>query len=185
MALGINRKRINAKGTNSCRVRQISPTPVDAYTNLGLVQNVKTNFKTEDQDAVDGSGLLQNSVQTGEVCKLTLELMQSAAEEINGAVALRGTYQDLYFVCQLEESGQYQHCRIPVAKVISAIELEYMSPTKRKIALTVACLAPKAAFSGTPSDASVVINRPYTIWDDTTADNHPTDTASALATAVL
>lgn len=185
MALQKSRLRINIKGGSTFKCREISPTPTDTFTDFGYLTSLEFHDAVEMTEASDPTGNLINSLAGDRKVTFTVTLMQTSKEEIDAVSALADKYYDVIYHVQLNEATKYQHLSMPCVKFNPSVELVYSSGTMREIKLSGYALAPKANYTRTPTSYNVTANVPYVFLDDTTAVQDPTDTASALATAIL
>jgi hypothetical protein len=92
-------------------------------------------------------------------------------------------YYEFYYKCPLA-NGQFQEFVLCPAKIDPNCKLVY-KVAARGIPLKVFGLAPKAALTRTPTGFNIVAGEPFTLSEAGAAIGAPSDTASAVATAVL
>ena len=185
MAIGKTRTRINVKGGDVFKMREISPTPSNTFVDYGSLSSLEFNDVRDMVESPDAAGNLVNANAAGRTVSFTLNLMQTTKEEIDAVAALADKYFDCIYHVQLSVAANYQHLSMCCVKFNPSVQLVYQAGTRREIKLTGYALAPKAAMTRTPTTYNVVAGVPYIFLDDTTAATDPSDTAADVATAVL
>lgn len=186
MSLQKARTRINVKGGDIFKMREISPTASNTFVDYGYLQSLEFSDVRGMDEAKDAVGNLVNASPTDRTVTFTLILLQTSKEEIDAVAALADKYYDCIYHVPLSASGNYQHLSMCCVKFNPSVEpLSYTAGTQRTIKLTGYALAPKAAMVRTPTTFNVVANVPYVFLDDTTAVTDPSDAAADVATAVL
>jgi len=185
MSLQKARTRINVKGGDVFKMRQISPTPSDTFVDYGYLTSLEFGDVRDMVESPDAAGNLINANAAGRTVSFTLTLMQTSKEEIDAVAALADKYFDCIYHVQLAVAATYQHLSMVCVKFNPSIQLVFQAGTRREIKLTGYALCPKAAYTRTPTTYNVVAGVPYVFLDDAVAATDPSDTAAATATAVL
>jgi len=183
MALQKDRIRENVKGGGVLKIREIYPNATNTFSDLGYLNG--TDFKDErtENESMDEAGNFINVLTTGQKVTIETVLKQTSIDEINLLKNSEGKYYDLYYSVKLQ-NGNTQELSIPLCKLKAGVTLSF-KPEARTLPLTIYALAPKSDYTRTPTDYNVTVNVPYTLIENATAKGVPTDTASALATAIL
>lgn len=186
MSLQKARTRINVKGGDVFKMRQISPTASNTFVDYGYLVSLEFNDVRDMVESPDAAGNMINANAAGRTVSFTLTLLQTTKEEIDAVVDLADKYFDCIYHVQLAVSANYQHLSMCCVKFNPSIQsLVYQAGTRRGIKLTGYALAPKALMVRTPTTYNVVAGVPYIFLDDTTAATDPSDAAADVATAVL
>jgi hypothetical protein len=186
MALARDRLRQDINGGGLLKIREISPTPVDTWFDLGFLGG--TDFGDEHAIIkwIDEVGNVINAQSGQREAGIKSILTQTSIDEINLLKNARGKYYDLYYYKKNLETGKIQEISACCCKLKPGPVLSMKANSQRTLALESYFLAPKAAFTRTPTGFNVVADEPYVIAEQAvTPLGAPSDTASSLATAVL
>ena len=186
MALARDRLRQDINGGGLLKIREISPTPVDTWFDLGFLGG--TDFGDEHAIIkwIDEVGNVINAQSGQREAGIKSILTQTSIDEINLLKNARGKYYDLYYYKKNLETGKIQEISACCCKLKPGPVLSMKANSQRTLALEIYFLAPKAAFTRTPTGFNVVADEPYVIAEQAvTPLGAPSDTASSLATAVL
>jgi hypothetical protein len=187
MSLGKNRTRVNVKGGGTLKLREMSPTQTDAFSEAGYLGGTDLNDEHSMLEIIDETGNLIDAQSGARKCILTTTLKQSGIDEINLLKNAVGKYYDAYYVVK-GSNGTFQELSMGVCKLKPGAVLKYASATERTIALTIYMLAPKAAATRAPTAFNVVADEPYVLIENAAAVGAPTEATTvfaALITAIL
>ena len=183
-ALGKDRKRINVKGGGTWLARELSPTPVDGFSDWGVVESIAVITDAGMIDIMDAAGNALEYISGQNRVGVEVTLMQTTFDEITLARLFDGRYYDcLYNV--LLQNGETQQWSFCLLKFAPGATLTFQGSTKRSLKLIGVSLAPKAAFTRTPTNFNVVANTPYIVYQNLTPAATPSDTAATMATTII
>jgi hypothetical protein len=186
MALQRLRTRQDVNGGGILKVRQISPTPADPFLDLGYLGGTDLGDEHSILKWIDEVGNVINAQSGQREAGIKSILQQTSIDEINLLKNARGVYYDVYYYKKNLETGTIQELSACICKLKPGPVLSMKSNSQRTLALEIYFLAPKAAFTRTPTGFNVVADEPYVIAEQASvALGAPSDTASTLATAVL
>ena len=185
MSLGRYRTLENAKGGGTLWIRQISPTPSDTFLDIGWIGGTTLDDKQSAIESKDERGDLAIVLYSERICMMKTILHQVGQDEIDlvNKMANQNTFYDIYYPVTLENT-YVQEISACLCQVKMGVPIDYKSG-QRTIPCDFYMLAPKGAFTRTPTDWNVVSRAPYMMLTSATAKGKPSDTASSLATAVL
>jgi hypothetical protein len=181
MSLERVRTRENAKGGGLLKARQIFPTPSDTFLDWGWLGGTTLDDKRDIVESKDEVGDLVIVLESGRMATLATLLQQTSQDEIDLVNNANGKFYDLWYTALLA-NGDTQSLSAGVCQIKPGAKLDY-KPGQRVIEVTLYMLAPKAAFTRTPSTLNIVSRVPYVMVTATTPTAIPTDTASSLWTA--
>jgi hypothetical protein len=186
LALARDRTRQDLNGGGLLKIRPISPAASDTFLDLGYLGGTDLGDEHSIIKWIDEVGNVINA-QTGQrEAGIKSVLQQSSIDEINLLKNARGVYYDVYYYKKNLETGKIQELSACCCKLKPGSVLSMKSNSQRTLALEIYFLAPKAAFTRTPTGFNVVADEPYVIAEQASvALGSPTDTASTLAAAVL
>lgn len=185
MSLGKARKSISVRGGGTLLIRQLDPTPTNAYSDLGYIKD----STLEDADVmvgeVDESGVLPDFKSGSETCSWKLTLKQATQDEINFLRNAINMYFEAYYKVTLG-NGNIQEISIPLCRVSPMFNAKFAANAERTLDIVITMLAPKAAFTRGVVAFNVVAGQPYILVDNATAQFNTSNTeASTLAAAIL
>ncbi len=183
MALQKARTRINVKGGGLLKLREISPSQVDAFVDAGYLGGSGLNDEHSMIEIVDEVGNLIDALSGSRIAKFTTTLKQSTLDEINLIKNANGKYYDMYYYVKLANTYIQELTAIPV-KIKPGPVLSYKSATERTIEVTVYMLAPKATATRAPVVYNVTADEPYVLIENAAAQNAPTEATSTFATLI-
>lgn len=185
MAVTRSRLGMNVRGGSTVWMREIYPTPSDTFVDMGILEKFVVNDEHNMVEGIDAAGLLQDAETGGQRVLLSIILKQSDKDLIDFMRVAAGRYYDLYYPV-LGTNSKWQEWSVPLVKIRPGVgELTFAAATPRVITIPAYALPPKAAFTRTPTAFNCVVNQQYYLSEQTSAVGKPTDTASALATAIL
>jgi len=189
MALGKSRLTISARGRGiTLKAYELtSGGAATTMTDLGYCSSVEFVDDPGTVEHVDAAG---DMVQTNEgQRKVTLKaiLKQSSYDEINLITGASGKFYHVYLHIKADNpTATLQEIYIPLAKITSALTLNYASATERTIECTFTALMPKGAVSVTPAGLNVAAGLYYVLVDTaTTALGQVTTATGTLYTAAV
>jgi hypothetical protein len=185
MSLGKNRKRINVKGGGTLQLRELAPTPADPFLDIGYLLSSKLTDEHTMIELSDERGDFIDAKSGGRKVHWETVLKQSGIDEINLLKNAEGKYYEVYYSVKTANDSMVQEVSLCLCKIKPGPVLEFKSATERTIQVTIYALAPDANLTRTPAAFNVVQHEPYVITEGITANGAPTDTAAAVATAIL
>ena len=183
-ALGKDRKRINVKGGGTWLARELAPTPVDGFSDWGVIESFTITTDAGMMDILDAAGNMLEFISGQNRVGLELVLDQSNTDEIALVKAFDGRYYDVFYQVLLQ-NGDTQSWSFCLCKFAPGVNATFAGSTKRTLKLVGVGLAPKAAFTRTPTALNIVINVPFIMVQATSPTATPTDTAASMATAII
>jgi hypothetical protein len=185
MSLEKNRQRINVKGGGTLQIRELSPSPIDSFSDIGYLVSSKLTDEHTMVELSDERGDFIDAKSGGRKVMWETVLKQSGIDEINLLKNAEGKYYNVYYSVATSNGTLTQEISIAIAKIKPGPTLEFKSATERTITVIIYCLAPADDFTRTPAAFNVVKHEPYVITEGAVANDVPTDTASDLAAALL
>ena len=183
MALGKDRRRVNVKGGGLLRLREISPSQTDTFSDVGYLGGSGLNDEHSMIEIIDEVGNLIDALSGARKAVFTTTLKQSTLDEINLLKNAVGKYYDLYYYVKLANGSIQELTAIPV-KIKAGPVLEYKSATERTIQVTIYMLAPKATATRAPTVYNVTVDEPYVLIENGSAQGAPTEATSTFATLI-
>lgn len=183
MALGKDRSRINVRGGGDILIRELKPTPVDAFTNLGIVEKFEIIPDLGMMEIPDAEGNLLDWLSGLKKFGVNITLAQSSKEEIDFVNNAGGKYFDVLYNVPMEDTTTQQFS-ICLLKIAPGTPLTFAGSTKRPVVLSGMALAPSAAYTRTPTAFNIVKNVPIVIYQNATPAATPTDVAATLYAAI-
>ena len=185
MALGKDRKRFNVKGGGDLRVREIYPTPTDAFSILGILLSNTFMDESTMVEGQDEKGDMQNVEPGSRKVTWVTRLRQSTKDEIDFIRGVVGKYYDVYYKVPLS-NAEIQEIRLFCVRIVPNFTLNFAAGTPRDIEVTIHALVSKGAFTQSPAGwGDIAEGDYYVIEENAVALGPPDDTAANLATAVL
>lgn len=185
MALARNRTRQDVNGGGILKLREISPTASDTFLDAGYLGGSDLGDEHSIIKWIDEVGNVINAQSGQREAGIKSVLQQSGIDEINLLKNARGKYYDVYYYKKNLESGLIQELSAGICKLKPGPVISMKSNTQRTLALEIYFLAPKAAFTRTPTDYNIVADEPYVLIENAVAKGVPTDTAATMAAAIL
>jgi len=185
MALGKNRRRINVKAGGTLLLRELSPTPTDAFSDAGYIESLVVNDEATMIDIPDAEGNMIEYLSGQRRVGLEITLSQSSKDEIDVIKDADGKYYDLFYAVPLVNLSETQQWSFCLVKFKPGPNLNFAGATKRTIKLEAVAVVPKAAFTRTPATFNIVANQPYITYQNATPAATPTDVAADMATAII
>lgn len=188
MSLQRVRTRENAKGGGVLWIRQISPTPSDTFIDIGWLGGTTLDDKQTSIESKDERGDLAIILYSDRTAMLKTILHQVSQDEIDlvNKLSNQNAFYDIYYPVLLS-NGDTQEISAGICQIKMGVPIDYKS-AQRTLPCDIYMLAPKGAYTRTPTDYNVVVSPerlPYVMITNTVAKGKPSDTASALATAIL
>lgn len=185
MSLGKNRRRINVKGGGTLMLRELSPSPSDTFLDAGYIASSKLIDEHDIITTADEHGDLVQTSSGARSVRWETVLQQSGADEIALLRDAAGKYFEAYYAVPTAGESLVQEISIPLCRIKPGPVLEFAAGSARTLQLTLHALAPAAAFARTPEAFNVTRAVPYTLTESADANGAPSDSASALAAAIL
>lgn len=183
LALARDRTRISVKGGGLAKIREISPSQVDAFLDLGYLSGSDINDEHNVLEIIDEAGNLIDALSGGQKSYIKTMLKQSSADEINLLKNAAGKYYDFYYYAKLN-NGRFQELTAIPCKIKPGPVLSFKSATERTIEVTIYFLAPKAAATRAPIGYNVTADVPYVLIEGAAATGVPTEATSTFTTLI-
>jgi len=183
LALSRDRTRINVKGGGLAKIREISGTQSDTFSDLGYLGGSDVNDEHNFMEIIDETGSLIDALSGGQKAYIKTTLKQSSIDEINLLKNAVGKYYDFYYYAKLN-NGRFQELSAIPCKIKPGAVLSFKSATERTIEITIYFLNPKAAATRAPIGYNVVADQPYVLIEGAAATGVPTEATSVFATLI-
>ena len=187
MALAKSRLKTNVRGGGLLKIRELNPSPSDTWLDVGYLGGTDLDDAHDMIVSKDERGLVIDFLSGGEEPVLKSVLKQSGIDEITLVKLCAGKYYEGYYKAVTAE-GKIQELEIPICKIKPGPVLKFAGATERTIDLELHMLAVASDSSITraPTDYNMdpAVNRYFVLLENATAKNAPTDTATAVWTAV-
>jgi hypothetical protein len=165
-------------------IRELKPSPTDAFSSLGIVEKVEIIPDMGMIDIPDAEGNMLDYLAGQKRFGLNITLAQSSKDEIDFILNSGGKYYDLLYNVPMED-GTTQQWSWPLVKFQAGTPLTFAGSTKRSPVLSGIALAPKAAFTRTPTTFNITKNVPYVTYQNASPAATPSDLAATMATAII
>jgi hypothetical protein len=184
MALGKDRSRINVRGGGTLLMRELKPTATDGFSDMGVVESIVLSDESGMIDIPDAEGNALEYLQGSRRVGIEITLAQTSKDEVDFVTNCGGKYYDVFYAVPMEDLTT-QSISFCLVKFKPGNQLTFAGSTKRTCKLTGVALAPKAAFTRTPTAFNIVKNAPFVVYQNLTPGATPSDTASSVATAII
>jgi hypothetical protein len=185
MSLQLDRERLNVKGGGYLSTNVLASGGV--LTTLDRVGYLdETGFK-EDKAMVewrDERGFIVNAIPGEETLELNPVLQQTSIDEYNLIRNAWNEYRQWYYQVKLA-NGRYQEIFIPLAKIVSPIDVKFKAPDKRLLPVRILALMPKGAVTADPTGFNVPVDTYGVIVENAAAIGPPTHTNGSIYTAAV
>ncbi len=183
MALQRSRTRINVKGGGVLKLREISPTQTDTFSDAGYLGGTDLTDEHSILEITEEAGTLVDALSGARKAVIKTTLKQSSIDEINLLKNAVGKYYDLYYYVKLANGSVQELSAIP-CKIKPGPVLSFKSATERVIEVTIYMLAPKASATRTPTAYNVTADEPYVFIENASAQNAPTEATTTFTTLI-
>lgn len=184
MALGKDRSRINVRGGGDLYIRELKPTATDAFSQLGIIEKFEIVPDFGMMDIPDAEGNILDFLAGQKRFGINITLAQSSKDELDFIHNASGKYYDMLYNVPMED-GTTQQWSFCLVKFEPGSPLSFAGSTKRSPMLKGVALAPKAAFTRTPTTFNIVKNTPFVLYQNASPAATPSDTAATMATAII
>jgi hypothetical protein len=184
MANQKDRERFAVKGGGIAKIKEVASG--GAFTTMDFIGYTEETDILIDQDMVefkDERGFLINLVSSGEMWKVTIQLLQVGIDEINLLKTAANKYFHFYYQAQLR-NGNYQEVYIPLCKIMPKVPLNF-KPGKRSIPVEIVALMPKGAITSSPADYNVPADAYGVIIENAAAKGEIVTNTGTLYTAAF
>jgi hypothetical protein len=122
---------------------------------VGYIQETDLIIDRKMTEYVHEDGTIVNVISAGEDWRLKPVLYQVGIDEINLILAQGSAYRHFYYKAYMPGIDKFQEIYIPLARILSPLNLKFKAGERRNIPLEIVALMPKGAVSVTPAGLSV------------------------------
>lgn len=175
------RNLISVKGGGLLKVRELSPTPTNSFTDVGYLGESKLIDSYTMIESKDDAGHFVDVKEAGQVVKFESSLLQTSKAEIDFMRLAAAKAFEAYYRVRLN-NGNYQEYLFPVCRIIPGQELDFKAG-ERRIKLTLFALYLPIALTRNPTDYNTAADAYYTVIENASEIGAPVDNATVPAAA--
>jgi hypothetical protein len=180
--MGKSRSLISVKGGGLLKVRELSPTPTNTFTDLGYLGESSLDDAYNIVESKDDAGHFIDAKEAGQVVKFVSSLLQTSKTEIDFMKNAAAKYFEAYYQVKLN-NGSYQEYLFPVCRITPGQVLDFKA-AERRIKITINALWLPSALTRTPTDYNTAADAVYVMIENSSAVGAPTDAATVPAAAI-
>jgi len=188
MALGKSRIKTNIKGGGALKLRMLSPTPADTFSDAGYLNSTDVDDVRNMMESSDERGLVIDYLEGSSAPVLRSVLKQSGIDEITLVKDADGKYYEAYYAVTTKE-GKVQEYDFFIVKIKPGAVLKFAAATERTIELEMHMLAVNASASITRNPVAYnmdpAVNPYYVLTENATAQGAPADTGATVKAAIF